>query len=199
MLDAPLIPPAAVLFDMDGTLTEPLLDFPRIKADMGIGNRPILEALADMDPARRQSVEAILQRHEEQAAARSTLNPGCHELLDLLARRNILTAIITRNSRSSTRTVIERHRLKIEVIVTRDDAPPKPSPKPLQLACARLRVQESHAWMVGDGQYDMEAGAAANIRTVWLSHGRQRAFDAIPWRQVRDLWELARLVDDVNA
>lgn len=42
--------PRVILFDMDGTLTEPLLDFPRIKADMGIGNRPILEALAEMTP-----------------------------------------------------------------------------------------------------------------------------------------------------
>ena len=43
-----LILPRAVLFDMDGTLTEPMLDFPRIKAEMGIGDRPILEALAEM-------------------------------------------------------------------------------------------------------------------------------------------------------
>ena len=42
--------PRAVLFDMDGTLTEPMLDFPRSKAEMGIGQRPILEALAEVHP-----------------------------------------------------------------------------------------------------------------------------------------------------
>ena len=82
----PIIPPRAILFDMDGTLTEPMLDFPRIKADMGIGNRPILEALAEMSPADRPEAESILLRHEDHAAAQSTLNPGCTELLAHSAR-----------------------------------------------------------------------------------------------------------------
>ena len=74
--------PTAVLLDMDGTLTEPMLDFPRIKADMGIGDRPILEALAELDAAARSAAEAALLRHEDRAAENSTLNPGCRELLD---------------------------------------------------------------------------------------------------------------------
>ena len=49
--------PRALLFDMDGTLTEPALDFPAIKAAMGIPlQRPILEALAEMTPERRAAV-----------------------------------------------------------------------------------------------------------------------------------------------
>jgi len=51
--------PRAILFDMDGTLTEPLLDFPRIKAEMGIGQRPILEALAEMDEQSRHIAELV--------------------------------------------------------------------------------------------------------------------------------------------
>lgn len=188
--------PRAVLFDMDGTLTEPLLDFPRIKADMGIGAQPILEALARMDEAARAAAESVLQRHEEDAAARSTLNAGCHALLDGLAARGIGTALITRNSRSSVDTVIRRHGLRIAVLVAREDAEPKPSPEPLWLACRRLEVEPASTWMVGDGQYDMEAGAAAGIRTVWVSHGRTRNFEATPWRVVRDLVELSRLLFD---
>ena len=186
--------PKAILFDMDGTLTEPLLDFPRIKADMGIGNRPILEALAEMNDAERAIAEVVLHRHEEQAATRSTLNPGCVELLEHLSARDIPTAIITRNSRASVETVLKRHRLNIEIIIAREDAPPKPDPAPLELACTRLGVRLADVWMVGDGQYDIEAGLAAGIRTVWLSHGRAKDFAAIPWRQARDLWEVGRML-----
>ena len=82
-----MILPAAVLFDMDGTLTEPMLDFPRIKAEMGIGDRPILEALAGMNPRERSIAETVLHRHEEEAARGSTLNPGCRELLEWLDAR----------------------------------------------------------------------------------------------------------------
>ncbi len=192
--DSELIVPAAVLFDMDGTLTQPMLDFPRIKAEMGIGNEPILEALAAMDTGERQVAEAILERHEREAAALSALNPGCPELLRWLGARGIPTALITRNSLLSTRTVLDRHALQIAVLVMREHAPPKPHPRPLQLACELLGVPSSAAWMVGDGQYDIEAGSAAQIRTVWLSHRRQRPFSARPWREVADLWELADLL-----
>ena len=44
----PTLPrPRALLFDMDGTLTEPMLDFARIKSEMGIGDQAILEAMAN--------------------------------------------------------------------------------------------------------------------------------------------------------
>ena len=56
-----------------------MLDFPRIKAEMGIGDCPILEALAEMSPRERLAAEAVLHRHEEEAARGSTLNPGCRE------------------------------------------------------------------------------------------------------------------------
>ena len=179
---------------MDGTLTEPMLDFPRIKAEMGIGGRPILEALAEMDAATRRAAEAVLLRHEERAAAESCLNAGCKELLDLLRNREIRTALITRNSRASVDTVTVTHRLQIDLLITRDDAPPKPDPTPLRLACRRLGVAEAEAWMVGDGQYDVEAALAAGIRAVWVSHGRDRPFAAEPWRTVRDLPEVAQLL-----
>jgi HAD superfamily hydrolase (TIGR01509 family) len=194
-LNDDLILPAAVLLDMDGTLTKPMLDFPRIKAEMGIGQRPILEALAEMTPAERQAAEAVLDRHEEEAARLSALNPGCRELLDRLAALNIRTALVTRNSPASVRTVVRLHGLEIDVMISRDDARPKPHPEPLLLACGRLEIAPGSAWMVGDGEFDVAAGLAAGVRTVWIRHGRHKPFAARAWREVEDLWELADLLE----
>jgi hypothetical protein len=72
--------PKAILFDMDGTFTKPMLDFPKIKAEIGIGSRPILEALAEMDGAAREEAERVLHRHETHAATESELNAGCDAL-----------------------------------------------------------------------------------------------------------------------
>jgi HAD superfamily hydrolase (TIGR01549 family) len=193
-MPTPLILPRAILFDMDGTLTAPMLDFPRIKAEMGIGSRPILEALAELPADARRIAEEVLHRHEETAAADSTLNPGCVELLDWLARRNISVALITRNSLTSVRTVMRRHGLAIDVLITRDDGRFKPDPHPLHLACQRLNMPPADVWMVGDGRYDVEAGVAAKIKTVWVSHGREPDFDTKPWRVVRDLVELTEML-----
>jgi HAD superfamily hydrolase (TIGR01509 family) len=192
--DSGITRPRAILFDMDGTLTEPMLDFPRIKAEMGIGERPILEALAELDGERRAAAEAVLHRHEERAAAESTLNPGCRELLEWLSQRDVGIALITRNSAASAKMVIERHALVIDYILTRTDARPKPDPEALHLACRRLEVREADAWMVGDGQYDIEAATAAGMKSVWISRGRARPFAAEPWRSSRDLLELTQLL-----
>ncbi len=193
--DTPAILPQALLFDMDGTLTEPMLDFPLIKREMGIGARPILEALAEMGSAERAAAETVLVLHEERAAAQSTLNPGCRELLDYAAGRGIGSALITRNSAASVKTVLARHELKIELLITREDGPAKPDPFPLRLACQKLGVAPADAWMVGDGQYDIEAGLAAGTPTVWVSHGRRpRPFEAEPWRTVADLHGLTELL-----
>ena len=55
-----------------------------------------------------------------------TLNPGCHELLDTVRKLGIRTALITRNSPLSVQTVVRRHALELELMITRDDARPKP-------------------------------------------------------------------------
>jgi HAD superfamily hydrolase (TIGR01509 family) len=190
----PIARPRALLLDMDGTITEPLLDFPRIKRELGIGDRPILEALAEMGEAERAAAEAVLARHEDEASARSCLNAGCDRLMQWVAEHGVVTALITRNTRASVQTVLAKHGLSFGTLITREDAPFKPDPRPLRLACDRLGVAPADAWMVGDGQYDVEAGRAAEVRTVWISHDRPRSFDAAPWRTVRDLRELVALL-----
>lgn len=193
----PMIP-RAMLLDMDGTLTRPMLDFPRIKAEMGIGARPILEALSEMSPTQRAAAEQILHRHEDLAAEQSSLNEGCRELLDWLDARRIGVAIITRNRLCSVETVLRKHGLKVEVLVTRDNGLFKPDPTPLLLACRRLGIKPADAWMIGDGQYDVEAGIAAGCPTIWVSHGLPKPFDAGPWRTVRDLPELHEVLQQLS-
>jgi len=193
---AALILPKAVLFDMDGTLTDERLDFDSIKQELGMGDGPILEALPFLSAPERERVEGILDRWEEEGASTCGLAPGCIDLLDWLEQRDVKTALITRNTRRSVETVLERHGLEFEVRLTREclNGRYKPHPEPLLVACARLGVDPTNAWMVGDWRYDIEAGNAAGIKTVWLAGGRERPFEAVPWRSVYDLRELAKLL-----
>ena len=187
--------PLAILFDMDGTLTQPLLDFPRIKAEMGIGNHPILEAMTAMTTQARAKAEEVLLRHELHASENSALNEGCRELLDWVHAQHIPTALITRNSRASAKTVCRMHSLHFDVLITREDGRFKPHPEPLLRACDRLGVAPFHSWMVGDGQYDVEAGLSAGAKTVWISHHEEKSFAAEPWKTVPTLPDLTRLLE----
>lgn len=190
--------PRAILFDMDGTLTRPMLDFDAIRADIGIRG-PILEAMRGMNEAELARANVILDRHERTAAEASELNDGCRELLATLAARRLPTAIITRNSRSSVDIVLDRHDLKFDVLICRDVAPPKPDPRAIFAACDALGVSAADCWMVGDGSHDVEAGNAAGTPTIWLSHGTRPSFDAVPRVTIHALAELTAMLADCVA
>lgn len=191
----PLTLPRAVLFDMDGTLTRPLLDFPAIKAEIGIGNRTILEAMSEMPAETRARAEAILHRHEDHAVEHAKLNHGCVELLDYLAAAHLPTALITRNRRECAARVFEAFGLRMDLVIGRDDPLPfKPDPAPLLHACAALNVAPRDAWMVGDAELDVIAAHRAGIPAIWVSHGTERTFADRPTHTVASLVELLALL-----
>jgi HAD superfamily hydrolase (TIGR01549 family) len=165
-------PIRAVIFDMDGTLTRPYLDFPAIRKAIGIPE-PLLENMLALPPgAERDRAFSILERFEDEAADASELNDGAKDVLGFLATRGIPSGLVTRNSRRSTDRTLQKHALSFEVVVTREDAPAKPRPEPLWLICRKLKVEPSHAVMVGDFKFDIVAGRNAGTRTALLTNGK---------------------------
>jgi len=163
-----LNPLRLAVFDMDGTITRPLLDFRRIRAEIGLPE-PLLENMMALPPGpERERAFSILERHEDDAADLSELGDGAREALEFLRARGTLLALVTRNSRRSVLRVLEKHALDFDFVVTRDDAPAKPRPEPLWLICERLGVPPAGALMVGDYKYDVIAGRAAGMRTALL-------------------------------
>jgi len=111
----------AVLFDMDGTLTESNLDFDRIRAECGAPpGRPVLEYMAEMPAHERRRVEAVLTRHERRASQECRLREGVMDTLNELRRRGYKTALLTRNSAESVRTVLRRFPLEFDCWVSRE-------------------------------------------------------------------------------
>ena len=112
-----------VIFDMDGTITEPFFDFVKIKEEAGIGDVDMLDYLAKAPVAERKRVQAIMTRFEDAGVAEARLNRGARELLDDLARRGMRTALLTRNTRQSVDGVCRKLNLKFDIVVTREDGP----------------------------------------------------------------------------
>jgi len=192
--------PEVVLFDMDGTLTIPNHDFSTIKAEMGLPpNTMILEELERIeaeDPDRARKLRTILERHEARAAESAEPRAGAREVVVGLHDRGIRTGLITRNARRFVRLTLHRIGLAFDVVVAREDAPPKPSPEPLHRACRGLGTTTARAWMVGDFRYDIEAGRAAGCAaTVLLLDPGQRRFEHDATFVIRELGEILSLVD----
>jgi len=189
--------PKAVIFDMDGTITVPILNFARIKREIGAGDTPILEFLASIkDEEERRAARAKVDAWEREAAEASTLNPGVREVLAFLSEKHVPTAILTRNNRESVTTVMKKHGLHFDVIVTADDElSPKPSPEPVRHIARTLRLDASEVMIVGDYRYDVECGRAAGACTVFL-RGEKHPVDEAGADYVID--ELCQLVDIIR-
>jgi len=158
----------AVLFDLDGTLTVPNLDFDAIRAELGLPEGPILEAMAGMDSAERSRAEEVLTSHERRAALESTLQDGAVETIDELRRRGWPVGILTRNARRWVGVVLDKHRLRLDAIRARDDGVIKPSPEPVLALCRELDCEPTASWVVGDYLFDLQSGRQAGCTTVLM-------------------------------
>ncbi|MBN1488890.1 MAG: HAD family hydrolase [Phycisphaerae bacterium] len=197
-LDAPAAI-KAVIFDLDGTITRPRLDFDAIRAELALPpKQPVLEAMAQMSPERCAAAEAVLERHEREAAEQSELHDGAHATLEGLRQRGIRTGLLTRNSRRSTDTVLAKHDLAFDFIRTREDGVTKPSGEPIEVICRVLRVSPARTLTVGDFLFDIQAGRAAGTRTALMIGERE----APPFADeadcvIRDLTEILAIVDGI--
>jgi HAD superfamily hydrolase (TIGR01509 family) len=162
--------PRAVLFDMDGTLLEPLEDgLPEFKRRWGIARDAlVVHTLPTFDSQRRAEADREFAELEARGANESVLRPGMRQLVDELRRRGVRLAMVTNNRRSSASTVLAKHRLVFDAVLTREDVAPKPDPEMIVRALHALGVEAAHATLVGDAPVDALAARAAGLRRIYL-------------------------------
>jgi beta-phosphoglucomutase-like phosphatase (HAD superfamily) len=148
-----------VIFDMDGTLTKPNLDFTEMYRRCGVDPKEdILAAIAAMPPAERAAAHAVVEEMEAEGRRTLELMPGAVQLARWLEAHGVPTAMVTRNTAA---TVAHLHTAFWEPAglpafspaVSRDDAslPPKPDPAALASIAAAWGVPLGpELLMVGD-------------------------------------------------
>jgi HAD superfamily hydrolase (TIGR01509 family) len=175
-----------IVFDLDGTLVDSRLDFEAMRREIGLpAGMPVLEGVAELAPGKRAQAWEILERHERAGAEMATVVPGVRELCQALHDRQMHVAVMTRNGRSFARATLDRLELSIDLVVTRDDAPPKPSPMGLLQILQAWQIPPERAVMIGDFRFDLEAGRAAGMRTVLYAADCTKA-ELADWRPLAD-------------
>lgn len=189
----------AVLFDMDGTITKPILDFGAIRAAIGTKEgMPLLEYLEQVDEEEQARGHALLEKFEDDAARQAEFNSGVPELLAFLEQAGIATGIVTRNSRVSLETTFERLGIQVGASVTREDAPVKPSPEPVLLAAKLLGMDPQYCLFVGDYVFDIQAGIAAGMRTALIASKPMPPSAPQPDYDVRNAADLIPVIARLN-
>ena len=182
----------AVIFDFDGTLARPSLDFPLMKrriADLAEaflpgrvepGLLPALEwieylafGMKDGDSLDfRTRARTLIEDMEREAAARTSLFPFAREALARLRSLGATPAVITRNTRQSVATVFPDAADYLGVVLAREDVSAvKPDPAHLLAALAVLDVSPGQAMMVGDHPLDVLTARRAGAFAAAVASG----------------------------
>ena len=177
------------VFDMDGTLTVAVHDFPAIKRALGIPqDEDILHHLAALPEAEAQAKHAWLLEHERELALGSVAAPGAVELVRHLHGRGCRLGILTRNAHELALLTLAAIGLgdcfASTDVIGRGEAIPKPDPDGLLQLAARWGVPADALVMVGDYRFDLECAQAAGARSVLVN------LPDNPWPELTELHAL---------
>jgi len=169
------MPIKAVIFDLDGTITQPYFDFDAIREEIGLArdSGPLLESMEKMSPQLRRKAEKILFIHEQQAVIESKLNAGAEQTLSALRAAGIHIGILTRNKRSNAYAIAQKHNLKFDAVIGREDGPVKPDAFGVLELCRQFGVKPQETLLVGDYLFDLLCAKAAGAAAVLLANHSQ--------------------------
>ncbi len=175
----------AVLFDFDGTLTQPdALDFAAFKHEIGCPPGDfVLEWIEALPPGRRRDdALAALERFELAGARTAAPNDGAEAVIGSLRALGLPVGILTRNGRPAVEESLSRFTAvslsDFDVIVTRDDGlAPKPAADGVLHAAGAMGAAPEETLVVGDYLLDMQAGRAAGAVTAYLTNAPADAAD----------------------
>ncbi|MDP2167247.1 MAG: HAD-IA family hydrolase [Thermodesulfovibrionales bacterium] len=186
------MPVRLIIFDLDGTLVDTSIDITRalnyaikpyglheltvkdtIKV-VGEGVSRLIEKVLGPEKShfKDEALERFLYYYRAHLTDYSRIYPGVRETLEELG--GYKKAVISNKTESLSVTLLDRlGLLKYFSLVVGGDSGPekKPSPAPVRHVLSGLSVSPHEAIMVGDSNYDIEAGQKAGVRTVAVTYG----------------------------
>ena len=181
-----------VIFDLDGTLIDSRIDitnalnyalepysFAQLSVEdtvkmIGEGITRLIEKLVgEREPSMKAAVtERFLAYYTEHLLDYTKEYPGVRDTLEKLS--SYQKAVLSNKKEALSRRVLEGLGLSpyFDVVIGSDTTPErKPSPLPILRLLAELHVLSREAIIVGDSNYDVDAGKAAGIITVAVTYG----------------------------
>jgi phosphoglycolate phosphatase len=181
-----------VMFDLDGTLVDSSLDITNALnyaiEPYGLEKLTVEKTIGLVGEGLTRLVEKILGKenteimpdvlerfihyYSEHLSDFTLPYPGVGETLEKLS--GYRKAVISNKRESLSRRLLENLALSkyFEIILGSDSVEErKPSPKPILRILTDLSLKPKEAVMVGDSTYDIEAGKAAEVRTIAVSYG----------------------------
>ena len=195
--------PAAVLFDLDGTLVDSAPDlagavnelrgvhgleplpFTQLRPVVGSGARGMLAAgfgIGPEDPRFAALREDFLARYEGRLLRETRVFARMEPVLQVLQTRGVPWGIVTNKVARFAAPLVAGLGLRerCAVLVSGDTTPhAKPHPAPLLATAAALHLQPVHCVYIGDDRRDVQAGRGAGMRTLAAAWGYLGAGESV--------------------
>jgi len=199
-----------IIFDLDGTLVDTSRDITNAlnhaltshglnsltveetKRLVGEGITRLVEKIIGENKAgeREEIIKKFLAYYEEHLIDFSYSYPNVKETLKAL--NGYKKAVISNKRESLSKRVLEKLDLLryFDMVVGSDTTPErKPSPVPVLYVLEHFHFHPDEAVIVGDSNFDIEAGKNAGVKTVAVTYG---------FRDRRYLSEAAGIIDDMG-
>ncbi len=192
-----------LIFDLDGTLADTGQDIAdalnyalepfgvrkysveETKAMVGSGISKLLESLLPPQSSSKMDAEAsvtvtnrFLEHYDKHLVVHTSLYPGVKDTLSRL--ENYRKAIISNKREKYSRKILEDLEVEsfFDLIWGSDSVrEKKPSPVPILDMMEEFNVKKEETVIIGDSNYDVEAGNAAGIKVIGVTYGfRSREF-----------------------
>jgi len=192
----------AVIFDLDGTITQPFFNFDNIREEIGLArdSGPLLESMEKMTSQQRQNAEKILHYYEQKAVTESKLNVNAKQTLSALRSEGINIGILTRNKRENAFAVAKKHELEFDTVIGREDGPVKPDAFGVLRICEQFGVEPEETMLVGDYLFDLlSAKAAGAVAVLLANHGQAEEFVEHADFCVEDISRILEIINGKNS
>ena len=168
--------PTAVIFDLDGTLTDRPATILAAAEALGLDGRALVRAdphgrlsmrrtLAMVDPSRRLGEKRWLKAVVEHVVAADGV-----EAVGRLRGRGVKVALLSNGASATQRGKLERLGLAEafdEVVISGEVRLKKPEPAIFRLTLRRLGVEAAEAWMIGDDpERDLHPAKRLGLKAV---------------------------------
>jgi N-acetyl-D-muramate 6-phosphate phosphatase len=187
--------PAAVLFDLDGTLIDSAPDlagaandlrarqsltplpYAQLRPLVGSGARGMLQVALSLVPGDFEfetKRDEFLQIYAQRMTRETRVFPQVLALLQALQTQQLPWGIVTNKAERFTKPLVQSlpDLSSASTVVCGDTTPhAKPHPAPLLEAARQMGVSPQSCWYVGDDLRDVQAGRAAGMKTVAVAWG----------------------------
>ncbi|GAA0163603.1 hydrolase [Lithospermum erythrorhizon] len=203
-----------VVFDMDGTLTVPVIDFAAMYREVlgedeyievkkkNASGIDILHHIESWSSDKQKKAYEVIAEFEKKGMDNLKIMPGALDLYGYLESRNIRRGLITRNVKAAVDLFHQRFGMTFCPALSREYRPYKPDPAPLLHICSVWQVQPNEVMMIGDSLKDdvacgKRAGAFACLldETGRYSSPEYSTVEHKPDYEVTSLAEVHKLLE----